>query len=277
MAKMYIAFIISLYFSLFVEVVARCIPLTKPVDFSTAKAGLVIEWEVFRDYTNKFSLNPTVSIEVIEEIVVEIQSYKIFLEYLIDLEDLADLWNWMYCCKVKVVLYTLVLFSIYSITKEKFIYSRLRREMKVLQGLMHHDQWRIEESEEEMHALILRLNKNKEYRLPELILSLQAIYSKMDTNRQSEHKFTSELTTWKHTIMTNTSKLRSLNKEIREQPVEDTVRRIMDTGRYAASTIMDTVEDLHYQIEAARDALNNSSKLMDIKGNNVKCDRKRGM
>ncbi|CAC5395899.1 MICAL [Mytilus coruscus] len=137
--------------------------------------------------------------------------------------------------------------------------------MKVLQGLMHHDQWRIKESEEEMHALILRLNKNKEYRLPELTLSLQAIYSKMDTNRQSEHKFTSELTTWKHTIMANTSKLRSLNKEIREQPVEDTVRRIVDTGRYAASTIMDTVEDLHYQIEAARDALNNSSKLMDIK------------
>ncbi|CAG2193793.1 unnamed protein product [Mytilus edulis] len=146
-------------------------------------------------------------------------------------------------------------------------------KMRVLHNLKKHGQWQIDESNDEMNALLWRLQKNKTTRTQDILQHLQKIFIKQDERLSAKNKLAHEINSWKTTINDNTRKLRSLNKALLN-PKDKTVavEKIQRTGLYAAERINQTSENLHRQISIARDILENSSRLMDLKGLPMNCN-----
>ncbi|XP_076095701.1 uncharacterized protein LOC143066775 [Mytilus galloprovincialis] len=174
--------------------------------------------------------------------------------------------------QLKYVLYILATYLIFTLLKEQLTNSRLLKEMRVLHKIKTHEQWQIDESNDEMNALLWRLQKNKTTRTQDILQHLQKIFIKQDERLSAKNKLAHEINSWKTTINDNTRKLRSLNKALLN-PKDKTVavEKIQRTGLYAAERINQTSENLHRQISIARDILENSSRLMDLKGLPMNC------
>ncbi|XP_063427212.1 uncharacterized protein LOC134710746 [Mytilus trossulus] len=121
------------------------------------------------------------------------------------------------------------------------------------------------------HLLLWRLQKNRTTRTQDILKHVQKIYIKQDEKLDAENKLEHEIISWKTTINENTSKLRILNKALLNHQDNTVVGKIQRTGLYAAEQINKTTECLHRQINLARNILEKSSRLMDLKGLPMNC------
>ncbi|VDI07321.1 Hypothetical predicted protein [Mytilus galloprovincialis] len=166
--------------------------------------------------------------------------------------------------QLKYVLCILATYFVFTLLKEQLTNSKLLKEMRVLHNLKKHGQWQIDESNDEMNALLWRLQNNRTIRTQDILIHLQRIFNKQDERHYEEKKLAQEIDIWKTTINDNTIKLKK-DKTV-------AVEKIQRTGLYAAERINKTSENLHRQISIARDILENSSRLMDLKGLPMNCN-----
>ncbi|XP_063425636.1 uncharacterized protein LOC134709400 [Mytilus trossulus] len=138
--------------------------------------------------------------------------------------------------------------------------------MRLLHNINKHGQWQIDGCNDEMNALLWRLQKNKTTRTQDILHHLQQNFIKQDKKLYAENRLEHEIKIWKTTFNENAKKLRILNKALLKQDKTVAVKNIQRTGIYAAEQINKTTECLHRQINLARNILEKSSRFMNLKG-----------
>ncbi|XP_071162886.1 uncharacterized protein [Mytilus edulis] len=95
--------------------------------------------------------------------------------------------------QLKYVLCILATYFIFTLLKEQLTNSKLLKEMRVLHNLKKHGQWQIDESNDEMNALLWRLQKNKTTRTQDILQHLQKIFIKQDERLSAKNKLAHEI------------------------------------------------------------------------------------